>query len=45
MKISIKLNVSTAQLNIWNKSVMEEIQDFMFYRITRHDAFLSKKGY
>ena len=43
MKISMKLSVSTAQLNIWNKSVMEEIQDFMFYRITKHDAFCRKK--
>lgn len=39
VNISMRLNVSMAQLNIWNKAILNEIKNFLFYTLTEKDIF------
>jgi len=41
--ISLALNVSLAQLNIWDRSILAEISRLMFYNLTSHDVFARRK--
>jgi hypothetical protein len=43
VNISMRLNISVAQLNIWNKSILEEIKNFIFYTLTEKDVFSKSK--
>jgi len=43
ISISMKLNISAAQLNIWNKAILNEIKNFMFYTLTEKDIFSKVK--
>ncbi|WP_432748396.1 hypothetical protein [Pectinatus frisingensis] len=42
-KISFKMNISIAQLSIWNKEILEEVRDFIFYQLRARDVFSYKK--
>jgi hypothetical protein len=37
--ISLTLEISASQLNVWNKCVLQEIRNLMFYKITTQDVF------
>jgi hypothetical protein len=41
--ISMKLNISVAQLNVWNKNILKEINNFMLYTLTAKDVFSKVK--
>lgn len=42
-KIALKMNVSIAQLSLWNKEILEEVRDFIFYQLRARDVFSYKK--
>lgn len=37
--ISMKLNISLAQLNIWQRAILGKVADFMLYRLSEDDVF------
>ena len=37
--ISMKLNISLAQLNIWQQVILGKVADFMLYRLSEEDVF------
>lgn len=37
--ISMKLNISLAQLNIWQRVILERVADFMLYQLREKDVF------
>lgn len=43
VNISMRLNISSSRLNEWNKSILHEIKNFMFYTLTEKDVFSRAK--
>ena len=37
--ISLKLNISLSQLNIWQRAILVKVADFMMYRLGEEDVF------
>ena len=43
VSVSLTLNVSIAQLMVWNQNIIEKITECMMYRLTREDIYCKKK--
>jgi len=43
VNIAFRLNISVSRLDVWNKNILHEIKNFMFYTLTEKDVFSKTK--